>query len=188
MNPGGTFRVRVNVFDGGNPQLDGMGFSPTFIYTLPFVVRPDVAVGTSLAGLVGRGVFSPNGQAITLFSKQAQPVVSFATLENRGTRDDSLIVAASPRNSLFDVTYTIAGVNVTGALTAGVYVTPVIDRTDSAVLIRAEVKPRQSKLKKKNGRGGGFTVLKRSFITSIRATATSDPSLSDSAAIVIRTR
>lgn len=35
MVPGGNYRVRVNVFDGGDPQLTGQGFSPPFVYPLP---------------------------------------------------------------------------------------------------------------------------------------------------------
>jgi hypothetical protein len=187
MNPGGTFRVRVNVFDGSVPQLDGLDYSPAFIYTLPAVVRPDVAVGRSLAGLVGRGVFSQNEQSVTLFSKRARPVVGFATLENRGAMGDSLTVAASRRNASFDVRYTLAGLNITAELTAGTHVTPVIDETDAAVLIRAEVTPKLSKLRK-NKRGGGFSYKKRRFTATIRARATSDLTLSDSAAILVRTR
>ena len=40
INPGGTFRVRVNVFDGGNPQLTDQGFSAPFVFTLPPAPEP----------------------------------------------------------------------------------------------------------------------------------------------------
>jgi hypothetical protein len=40
MNPGGTFRVRVNVFDGSQPQLEGSGYTPRFVYTLPEAPAP----------------------------------------------------------------------------------------------------------------------------------------------------
>lgn len=40
MIPQGTYRVRVNVFDGGRPQLTDQGFSAPFVFTLPPAPEP----------------------------------------------------------------------------------------------------------------------------------------------------
>lgn len=40
MIPGGSYRVRANVFDGGNPQLTNQDFSASFVYTQPVAPGP----------------------------------------------------------------------------------------------------------------------------------------------------
>ncbi|MBL9157087.1 MAG: hypothetical protein JNJ70_06440 [Verrucomicrobiales bacterium] len=46
MIPGGSYRVRANVFDGGSPQLTDQGFSPSFVYTFPAAPdRPTISPG-----------------------------------------------------------------------------------------------------------------------------------------------
>lgn len=150
-------------------------------------VRPDVAVGASLTSLGGAGVYSPVAQQVTLTSRRAAPVTGFATVANAGTLPDTLTVRASGGTKLFKVVYTGAtGTNMTATLVAGTFRTAGMNDGDTALPIRTTVTPNKRALKKK--RGKRTVYLKKSYNTTIRAVADSDPLLNDGAVIRVMTR
>lgn len=150
-------------------------------------VRPDVAVGLSMARLSGVGVYgTPSGQTIILTSNKAGSVTGVTSVTNTGAIPDSLSLSGMAGSSLFAVTYLGPAGNMTAALIMGTANTPRIDDADIPFTIRTTITPNKKKLAKK--RGKKTIYLRKSHTTMIRATSDSDPGISDFGIIGVQTR
>lgn len=150
-------------------------------------VRPDVAVGLSMAGLNGVGVYgTPSGQTIILTSKKAKSVTGMTAVRNTGALPDSLKLSGLAGSSLFAVTYLGPAGNMTAGLIAGTANTPQMDSADIPFTIRTTITPSKKKLLKKRGKRKVF--LKKSHTTMVRATSDFDPGMSDFGVIGVKTR
>jgi hypothetical protein len=150
-------------------------------------VRPDVAVGLSMAGLNGVGVYgTPSGQTITLTSKKARSVTGMTSVTNTGALPDSLNLSGMAGSSFFAVTYLGPAGNMTAGLITGTANTPEMDDADIPFTIRTTITPNKRKLMKK--RGKKTIYLKKSHTTMIRATSDFDPGMSDFGIIRVQTR
>jgi hypothetical protein len=150
-------------------------------------VRPDVAVGLSMASLSGVGVYgTPSGQTIILTSTKARSVTGVTSVTNTGAIPDSLSLSGMAGSSLFAVTYLGPAGNMTAGLITGAANTPEMDDADIPFAIRTTITPNKKKLAKK--RGKKTIYLRKSHTTMIRATSDSDPGISDLGVIGVRTR
>ena len=154
-------------------------------------VRPDVAVGLSMARLSGVGVYgTPSGQTIILTSNKARSVTGVTSVTNTGALADSLNLSGTAGSSLFAVTYLGPAGNMTAGLITGMAKTPEMDDADIPFAIRTTITPNKKKLVKKLVKKGRKRTiyLKRSHTTMIRATAASDRGIGDLGLIRVRTR
>jgi len=150
-------------------------------------VRPDVAVGISLTGLSGAGVYgTPSGQTIILTSTKARAVTGITSVSNAGGLPDSLKLSGMAGSRLFTVSYQGPNGNITSGLIAGTANTPEMDGADTPIAIRTTIIPNKKKLTKR--RGNRSIILKRSQTTMVRATSTFDPSMSDFGIIKAQTK
>jgi len=149
-------------------------------------VRPDVAVGASASGLLGRDVYLPTGQAVSLISRRVRPVTGYLEIANRGTRTDRIRIASGGGNALFAVAYFGASGNVTAACLQGTYETPAMDAAGTPDNLRVVITPNKKKLVKKIR--GRTKILKKSITLTSRATSVHDPTLQDAAAVRAQTK
>lgn len=153
-------------------------------------VRPDVAVGLSMARLSGVGVYGTrSGQTIILTfltSRKARSVSGVTSVTNTGAIPDSLSLSGMAGSSLFAVTYLGPAGNMTAALIRGTAKTPQMDNADIPFTIRTTITPNKKKLAKK--RGKKTIYLKKTHTTMVRATSDFDPGLSDFGIIGVQTR
>jgi hypothetical protein len=145
--------------------------------------RPDVAVGSSLSLLTGRGVFGGIQQA-GLVSSKARPVTGQVIVGNQGNRPDVMSVRGTSGNGFFDVAY-FAPANVTAAMRAGTYLSPAhLEGAETS--IRIAITPNKKKLTRKVGKR--TTILRKSLTLSITGTSTFAPALSDTASLRVETK
>ncbi len=147
--------------------------------------KPDVSVGPSASAPTGANVYSPALQQTTIIAAKAAPRSGYALVGNDGDLADTMKVSGRAGDAFFAVSYFGPG-NITAAILAGTHTTPQLASTDAPVSIRASVTPNKKALTKKKGKKK--TILKKTYTTTIRATASSDASLSDSANIVVKTQ
>lgn len=150
--------------------------------------RPDVSVGG-----VGADVYSPVGQSTAATSVKANPVSVAFAVDNDGPLADTFRVQGSGGSSLFGVSYFQGGANVTAQVIAGTYTTPSISEGDAPLSFSMNVTPNKKKLTKKFKKVPGKKpkkpkILKKSIVSSIKATASSNAALSDSATITVSTK
>lgn len=152
----------------------------------------DVSVGTSAVAPIGAGVYAPVAQAVSISSKGAKPVSGYFAVDNDGPLDDTFTVQASPGNGLFKVAYFQGSSNVTAQVIAGTYTTPSLAEDDDAIGFKISVTPNKKKLVKKAKKVKGKKpkkpkTLKKTYTSTITATATSNGSVTDSAKISVKT-
>ncbi len=179
----GLYTLVLSNEPGTSPLAYNLDFSTVGLRS----VRPDVAVGISITGLSGVGVYgTPSGQTIILTSTRARAVSGVTTVTNTGGLPDSLKLSGMPGSSLFSVSYQGPAGNMTAGLIAGTANTPDMDDADTPIAIRTTITPNKKRLTKKQGKRR--FILKRSHTTLVRATSTFDPGMSDFGIIGVQTR
>lgn len=159
----GTYRLEMTA--GATPET----FSLNFDTTNRVVASPRVTVP-------GR-----------VISKKAKRVNVNATITNSSVLADTFRVSARKGNKLFKVKYTGPTGNITGTITTGRYVTPSLHASAAPVSIRAVVTPIKKKIvKKRPGQKPKF--LKKTFRSTISATASTNPASSAVGQFQVRTR
>jgi hypothetical protein len=126
-----------------------------FIEELPH--RPDAAVGTSAARLVGEAVVNTDGAQQTAFSRirRRRSKRFVLALQNTGISDDALAVQGPGRAGKFRIRYFDNGVNVTAAVADGTYLSPTLSQ-DQEHRLDIVVKPKR---RARRGRASfGLTV------------------------------
>lgn len=152
-------------------------------------VRPDATVGRSVAAQVGNDQYAGLQRTI-LTSRRARSVTGFFTIGNDGTLADTIGVRGGGGNRTFRITHTQGG-NVTGAIIAGTFATPTLVAGDPAVVIRTTVAPNRRSIVKTRRLASGRRItrtLRRSINTVMTASATSDPTIRDTAILRTQTR
>lgn len=147
------------------------------------VARPDVSIGTNAAASVGNNVYAP--ARVTIIAKKAAPRNGYAKIGNDGALADTMKVFGSRGNGFFKVNYFGPG-NITAAVNLGTFTTASLDSGDAPLLVRQNVIPNKKKLSKKKGKKK--VTLKKTLTSTIRATASSNPALSDSGLLIYKTQ
>jgi hypothetical protein len=150
--------------------------------------KADVSVGGS-----GADVYSPVGQSTAATSVKANPVSVAFAVDNDGPLDDTFKVQGSGGDAFFGVSYFQGGANVTAQVIAGTYTTPSLAEGDAPVNFTMNVTPNKKKLTKKFKKVPGKKpkkpkILKKSIVSTIKATASSNAAVSDSATITVSTK
>jgi len=163
--------------NGGTTQT----FSLDLDASVEAVPKPDLSIGSDPTAATGLGVYPPTPQSIALLSRRGDPVTLFAKVANEGLLPDAMELRGSGGNSLFAVSYTTAGANVTAAVIAGTFATEVMGPDDAAVGITVTVTPNKRLLTKKVKKGKRVltTTLRKTHSGLIEATAADDPTRSD---------
>jgi hypothetical protein len=145
------------------------------------VPKPDLSIGSDPTAATGVGVYPPTPQSIALLSRRGAPVTLFAKVANEGLLPDAMKLRGSSGDKFFAVSYTTAGANVTAAVIAGSFATPVLSQDDSAVTLSVSVSPNKRLLKKKvkKGKRRLTTYRRKTHSGLIEATAAGDPTRSD---------
>lgn len=181
---GGFHTLVLSREDGGSGPLSyQVRFDPDYIR----FVQPDVAVGKNLGSMVGAGLFYSPGPTVTLTSKRAKRVKGYASVANLGERPERLAVRAGRGNRFIKVRYRGAGGNVTGALVAGSYRSPVLFDGAKADTFQATFIPKKKKLKKLR-KDGTQRYLRKRLVSLIVGQSTSNRALYDGAYLRARTR
>jgi uncharacterized repeat protein (TIGR02543 family) len=149
--------------------------------------KTDVSVGSAATAPVGIDVYSPTAQSVAITSSKANAVTGYFAVDNDGSVDDTFKVQASAGNSNFAVSYFQGADNVTAQVVAGTFTTASLSKTSSAVIFRAAVTPNKKTLIKKK-KGAKPKTVKATYTSIVKATASSDASLTDTATIVVRTQ
>jgi hypothetical protein len=153
--------------------------------------KPDVSVGTTAAATTGVNVYSPAVQSALATSRRAAPVSVFFLIDNDGPLADTMRIGGTGGNGLFGVVYNSNAGNVTAAVVAGTLTTGVIDEDDAPVSLSARITPnkRNKGIVKTVRRGKRLvtTYLRKTFIGSVRASASSDATLSDTVGYQVTT-
>jgi hypothetical protein len=147
--------------------------------------KADVSVGTSATAPIGVDVYSPAAQSVAITSLKANAVSGFFAVDNDGPLDDTFKVQASAGNPNFAVSYFQGTTNVTAQVIAGTFTTASLADGDAAVSFRAAVTPNKKTLIKK---GKKPKTVKATYTSIVKATASSNASLTDTATIVVRTQ
>jgi hypothetical protein len=137
----GSYRLVVT-----NPGTTSETFSLNLDTTFPAEPQPDISVGPDATASSGIDVHGPASasQSAVIVSRRGVPKTVFFLIDNDGTLADSMRIAGPGSDSRFRITYTLAGVNVTAGVIAGVALTPVIDTNDAPVPLFARVAPDRS--------------------------------------------
>ena len=154
-------------------------------------MQPDTQVGKTAGGAVGDGIYDTiSGQTTNLTSKKARPVRSVVLIENDGEIPDDFMVSGTRGNGLFKVTYTVAGQNVTGAVTAGIHQTGEMNPGDPAHAMGVSVKPNKRKIVKKVVRNGRriFKTKRKQLSLALRSESAYDSSATDMGVIKTKTK
>lgn len=149
------------------------------------VVIPDVSVGNIPSAPIGNDVYGGAGQLASLVSAKARPVTGFARVGNDGTLSEILAVRGTPGNGFCKINFLAPG-NVTSAMIAGTFRTPQLASSDAPLSMRVQFIPNKKKLTKKRGKRS--VTLRKTFTTSVRASATVSTADADSASIRVQTR
>ncbi len=169
------------------------GGSPTETFSLNLDAsnvaepKPDVSVGTSATAPNGVDVYSPAAQSVAITSSKANAVSGFFAVDNDGALDDTFKVQASAGNPNFAVSYFQGAINVTAQVIAGTFTTASLADGDAAVSFRAAVTPNKKTLIKKK-KGKKPKTVKATYRSIVKATASSNASLTDTATIVVKTQ
>jgi uncharacterized delta-60 repeat protein len=143
--------------------------------------KPDLSIGSDPTAATGVGVYPPTAQSIAVLSRRGAPVTLFAKVANKGLLPDAMRLRGSVGDRLFPVSYFSGGGNVTAQMIGGTFTTGVLGPDDAAVGITVTVTPNKRLLKKKvkKGKRRRTTYLRKNYSGLIEATATDDPTRSD---------
>jgi hypothetical protein len=162
---------------GGTTQTFSLGLDAS-IEADP---KPDLSIGSDPTAATGVGVYPPTAQSVALLSRRGAPVTLFAKVANKGLLPDAMRLRGPSGDKFFAVSYSTAGGNVTAKIIAGSFATPVLSQDDSPVTLTVSVSPNKRLLKKKvkKGKRRLTTYLRKTYSGFIEATATDDPTRSD---------
>ena len=184
----------ADILDAGDYTLSLTNFGATaetisldLDASSPAEPKADVSVGTAVTAPTGVDVYSPTGQSVAITSSKANAVTGFFAVDNDGPVDDTFKVQASAGNSLFAVSYFEAADNVTAQVIAGTFTTDLLSKSTAAVTFRAAVTPNKKKIIKKK-KGKKPQTLKKTYTSIIKATASSNAAITDTATIVVKTQ
>jgi hypothetical protein len=152
----------------------------------PAEPKADVSVGSANT-LIGADVYSPTAQSFAITSSKANAVTGYFAVDNDGAVDDTFFVQASAGNSNFAVSYFQGADNVTAQVSTGTFETDSLSKSGAAVTFRAAITPNKKTLIKKK-KGKKPKTVKATYTSIIKATASTDDSLTDTATIVVRTQ
>jgi hypothetical protein len=150
------------------------------------VPRPDVSVGTTTSASVGKSVYLPTGQEVTLNTRRLGPVNLYAAVANRGNLPDTLTASAGGGTRAFGVRWFSGVANVTAGLITGTFLTQELTASSAEVSLRAEVSPDGRQPGRRRGNRG--LIQGRTLILPVRAVSTFDSGLTDGATIRVRTK
>ncbi len=178
----GWYVLRVLRETGGTGNLD---------YHLAFategIVLPDLAVGATARSLIGENVLGgATGQIVSLASRRARPVLGYATLANRGGKEEILSLRGNAGGPLCAITYLGESGNLTGAVVAGTFRSPGMDNADAPLALQVLFSPSKKKLTKKRGKRS--ITLRRTFAATLTAGSTVTPADPDKATLRASTR
>jgi hypothetical protein len=147
----------------------------------PAVPKPDLSIGADPTAATGAEEYSPVIQSVALLSRRGATVKLFAKVANEGLLPDAMRLRGSSGDNFFAVSYATAEGNVTAAVIAGSFATPVLSQDDSPVNLTVSVSPNKRLLTKKvkKGKRALTTTLRKTYSGFIEATATDDPTRSD---------
>jgi hypothetical protein len=182
----GDYSLRIT--NGGTPTQT---FSLNLDASNVAEPKPDVSVGLTAAATTGVNVYSPAVQTALANSRRAAPVTVFFLIDNDGPLADTMRIAGTGGNTLFGVAYNSSAGNVTATVVAGTFTTASITEDGAPVSLSAQVTPnkRNKGIVKKVRRGKRLvtTYLRKTFIGTVRASASSDAGLSDTAGYQVTT-
>jgi hypothetical protein len=135
--------------NGGTTQT----FSLNLDASIEAVPKPDLSIGSDPTAATGVGVYPPTAQSIALLSRRGDPVTFFAKVANEGLLPAAIELRGSGGNSLFAVSYTTAGANVTASVIAVTFATEVIGPDNAAVGMTITITPNKRLLTKKVKKG-----------------------------------
>jgi hypothetical protein len=162
--------------------------------------KPDLAVGRTLGTLVGVEAYgAPSTQQRVETTRTLAPVRSVVAAWNRGGGSEVLVLRATKDASDFRTTYVSGGTNITAELLLGRYETAQLTSTDGPVVVQSTVVPsqtlRQRQVVTTSGGPGRrpiprtiVTILDRTNLLEIRASAKSNATLGDAVQIRVLTR
>ncbi len=151
------------------------------------VVIPDVSVGPNFSATIGNGDYaSAPGQVTSLISSRARPIMGYALIGNDGDLAEVLAVRGSGGNGFCKINYLGSAGNVTSSVVSGAFRTSQLTSTDNPVSLRVQFSPDARKLVKKRGRR--TTTLRRTFVSTVRASATTATAVEDAASVQVQTR
>lgn len=187
LDPESDFRVAVVL-----PFLFGeMGAEVDPVYqalfeSVPFT-GPLVVVGDA-PGLPVKsaGFDNEDVKAMSLTSRRSAKVDAVVEVSNQGNLAEALIVRGAKGDRFFEVSYRGPGGNLTGALAAGRYQTPVLGENVAPVSLRLEVTPNRRLLERSGERR--IVYLQKKINLSVRAVSTSDATVSDAATVRVETK
>lgn len=187
LDPESNFRVAVVL-----PFLLGeMGSEVDPVYqalyeSVPFT-GPLVLVG-NIPGLPVKSAGFDNEaiKTMALTSRRAAKVNAVVEVSNQGNFAEALVVRGARSDRFFDVTYRGPGGNVTGALAAGGFQTPVIGEANAPISFRMEVAPNRRMLERGNDRR--IVYLQKKITLTTRAASTSDATIVDAATVRVETK
>lgn len=153
--------------------------------------KPDVSVGLTATATTGVNVYSPTVQTALANSRRAAPVTVFFLVDNDGPLADTMRIAGTGGNILFGVAYNSSAGNVTAAVVAGTFTTASITEDGAPVSLSAQVTPntRNKGIVRKVRQGNRLVTVyfRKTFIGTVRASASSDAGLSDTAGYQVTT-
>lgn len=173
---GGTVTIRA---DQGASQNHAEAESVTRSFTV-VAPRPDVAVGSTPARMIGREVFLPDTrQTLRIEMKARRPATVHGQLVNHALLPDHraadrLIVSGSGGSRRLRVEYRGDGGNLTAAIISGTYETAPIDGATAPRRIEVRLTP-----DRKTGAGARHILM-------LRAQSTVQPSLADAAQVSVQ--
>ena len=153
--------------------------------------KPDVSVGLTATATTGVNVYSPAVQSALANSRRAAPVTVFFLVDNDGPIADTMRISGTRGNTLFGVAYNSSAGNVTAAVVAGTFTTASITEGGALVSLSARVTPNKKNKgivkKVKKGKRTVTTYLRKTFSGTVKASASSNPGLSDTATYQVTT-
>jgi len=165
---------------------DPLEFQLAIDASVEAMTRPDLAVGANATNWIGRGVYPPARQFLSIPSKKARPLLAHLRIVNDGQLPDVMALQGGRGNSVFGVSYLGAGGNITAGLTTGLYRTSELSEGDGEEQIRIAITPNKKKLIYK--RGKKVLVRKARITISVSASSSYDSQISDGGSIEVQQR
>jgi hypothetical protein len=153
--------------------------------------QPDNIVGKNLFSSIGSNIYeTATGQTLTLISRKARKVNGVFGVSNDGAIPDEMTVTGTGGNSIFTVTYTSGGNNITAEVVTGIHTTGLLFTGDPPEQINVTIKHRKSKIKKIVNRRGRKSIRyrKRSRTLTVRSVSDGNALKSDLCRLIVRTK
>jgi hypothetical protein len=189
----GDYRLRVS-----NPGVSSETFSMNLNISSPTNPRPDISVGleatTSLNPTSGIDQYytapSLSQYAFNTTTKAASRNFFFL-IDNDGDLPDRIRIDGTGSDSLFKVSYMVAGKNQTAAVIVGAALTGLIDSDDAPVSVVAKVEPnkKNTRIQNKVMIGGKLVTVfgSETYLGNISITSLTDLDYSDTATFQLNT-